>query len=137
MECIREAAFVVGRRSEAFCLLLLTLVNEIGSLVDAKVVQVQQRANEHGWSQEAQCYTRALSSSRQSQITNIRKIYTKSPAFLLSWSALSRHKWLGFMLARYGRPSRSRGISSRTINRMRYARAAGFDDSIAWTSVAA
>ena len=60
VECIREAAFVVGRRSEAFCLLLLTPVNEIGSLVDAKVVQVQQRANEHGWSQEAQCYTRAL-----------------------------------------------------------------------------
>ena len=82
--------------------------------------------------------TRELfSSSRQSQITDIRKIYTKSPAFLLSWSALSLHKWLAFILARYGRPSRSRGISSRTIKWMRYARAAGFDDSIGWTSVAA
>ena len=53
MECIREAAFVVGRRSEAFCLLLLLIpVNEIGSLVDAKVVQVKQRANELGTSVE-------------------------------------------------------------------------------------
>ena len=52
MECIREAAFVVGRRSEAFCLLLLIPVNEIGSLVDAKVVQVEQRANELGTSVE-------------------------------------------------------------------------------------
>ena len=58
--------------------------------------------------------TRELfSSSRQSQLTDIGKIYTKSPAFFLSWSALSRHKWLAFMLARF--PSRSRGISSRTI----------------------
>ena len=52
VECIREAAFVVGRRSEAFCLLLLIPVNEIGSLVDAEVVQVKQRANELGTSVE-------------------------------------------------------------------------------------
>ena len=53
VECIREAAFVVGRRSEAFCLLLLLIpVNEIGSLVDAKVGQVEQSANELGTSVE-------------------------------------------------------------------------------------
>ena len=76
------------------------------------------------------------SSSRQSPPTDIAEINTKSPAIFLSWRALSRHKWFIGTLARYGRPSRSRGTSSGTIKRMPFARAAGFDDSIGWTTVA-
>ena len=60
---------------------------------------------------------------------------------LLSWTGLLRQKLctryiIARTLARYGRLSRGRGTSSDTIKRMTFARAAGFDGSIGWSSVA-
>ena len=81
--------------------------------------------------------SRELSGScRQSRLTDIGEINTKSPAIFLSWMAFSRHKLFIATVARYGRPSRSRGTSSSTIKRMPCARGAGFGDSTGCTSVA-
>ena len=74
------------------------------------------------------------SSSRQSPPTDIAEINTKSPAIFLSWRALSRHQLFIVILARHSRPSTSRITLSCTIKRMPFTRAAGFDDSIGWTS---
>ena len=75
-------------------------------------------------------------SSRQSRLTDVGEINTKSPAIFLSWTALSRDKLSIATLARHGRPSRSQGTSSSTIKRIPSARTSGFDDSIRCTSVA-
>ena len=57
-------------------------------------------------------------SSRQSRLTDIGEINTKPPAVFFAWKALSRHKLFIAALTRYGRPSRSRGTSSSTTERM-------------------
>ena len=81
-------------------------------------------------------------SSQQSRLTDMADINTKLPAIFL-WRALSRHKLFTWYTLSYGREvrsplysSRSPGTSSSTIKRMPFPRAAGFDDSIGWTSVA-
>ena len=76
------------------------------------------------------------SSSRQSRLTDIAEINTKSPAIFMSWRALSRQKLSSRGTARHGCLSRSRGTFSGTIQRTAYKRVADFDDSIRWTSVA-
>ena len=76
------------------------------------------------------------SSSRQSRLTDTAEINTKSPTIFTSLGALSLQKLSLRGTARHGRLSRSRGTYSGTIQRTACARAAGFDDSVRWTSVA-
>ena len=76
------------------------------------------------------------SSSQHSRLTDPAETNTKSTAIFMSRRALSRQKSSSRGTARHTRFSGSQGTVSGTIHRTACSRAAGFDDSIRWTSVA-
>ena len=59
---------------------------------------------DNSWSQKRRASRELSLSSRQSRLTDIREINTKSLAIFLSWTALSREKLSIDALARHGRP---------------------------------
>ena len=75
-------------------------------------------------------------SSRQSRLTDVGEINTKSTAVLFAWKVLWRHKLFIATLTRYGRPSKNRGTPKQDDHADALRARCWFVDSIGWTTVA-